>query len=130
MKKRVLSILLVVTMAAAMLAGCGKESKEANSTDTSEEKVLRWNVGAEPTCIDPMIVGKESMQIVNNTFEGLMRTLNGEQVCAMAESYEVSDDALTYIFHLRDAKWSDGEPVKAEDFAYAWFRMIDPKRCV
>lgn len=127
MKKRVLSILLVVTMAAAMLAGCGKESKEANSTDTSEEKVLRWNVGAEPTCIDPMIVGKESMQIVNNTFEGLMRTLNGEQVCAMAESYEVSDDALTYTFHLRDAKWSDGEPVKAEDFAYAWFRMIDPK---
>lgn len=44
----------------------------------------------------------------------------------MAESWEVSEDGLTYTFKLRDAKWSDGEPVKAQDFEFAWKRALDP----
>ena len=45
----------------------------------------------------------------------------------MAESWDVSDDGLTYTFHLRqDAKWSDGDPVTAHDFEYAWRRICDP----
>ena len=45
----------------------------------------------------------------------------------MAEKWEVSKDGLTYTFHLRkDAKWSDGKPVKAGDFEYAWKRALNP----
>ena len=45
----------------------------------------------------------------------------------MAESYEISEDLLTYTFKLRDAKWSNGDPVTAEDFAYAWKWALNPE---
>ena len=44
----------------------------------------------------------------------------------IAESYEISEDGLDYTFHLRDCKWSDGEPVKAGDFECAWKRALNP----
>ncbi|MFP3514226.1 ABC transporter substrate-binding protein, partial [Peribacillus sp. SIMBA_075] len=47
---------------------------------------------------------------------------------AMAEKWEISEDGKTYTFHLRDGiKWSNGDPVKASDFEYAWKRLLDPK---
>ena len=44
----------------------------------------------------------------------------------IAETYDLSDDGLTYTFHLRDAKWSNGDPVTANDFVFAWDRVVDP----
>ena len=44
----------------------------------------------------------------------------------MAESVEMTSDGLTYTFHIRDAKWSNGDPVTAYDFEYAWNRVLDP----
>ena len=53
---------------------------------------------------------------------------DGELVPAMAESYEQSDDGLKYTFYLRDdIKWSNGDPVTAGDFEYAWKRVVDPE---
>lgn len=56
---------------------------------------------------------------------------NGNLVEGMAESYEVSEDGLTYTFKLRDdITWSNGDPVTAHDFEYAWKRALDPETAV
>ncbi|OON90966.1 MAG: ABC transporter substrate-binding protein [Candidatus Epulonipiscium fishelsonii] len=88
---------------------------------------LVYNLGADPLTLDPQLSAAiDSAQIINNTFEGLVREIDGKVVPAIAESWEVSDNQLVYTFHLRDAKWSDGEPVTAQDFVYAWQRGVDP----
>lgn len=119
--------LVAFLLAAIMLTGCGGSTqKEANAEET--KKVLNWNVNVEPEALDPMLMSTYGMQIVNNTFEGLMRTYDGELIYGLAEKYEISEDETTYTFYLRDdAKWSDGEPITADDFIFAWTRMIDPE---
>ena len=52
---------------------------------------------------------------------------DGKVAPGIAETWEVSPDGKTYTFHLRDAKWSDGTPVTAEDFKYAWLRALAPE---
>jgi len=70
----------------------------------------------------------EGSDALRSLFEGLMNEdAKGEMVPGVAESYEVSDDQLVYTFKLRDAKWSNGEPVTAEDFAFAWQRVVNPE---
>lgn len=94
----------------------------------ANDGVLNWNLGADPKTVDPGLnSANDGGHVINNTFEGLMREINGELVPAMAESYEVSEDGMTYIFKLRDAKWSDGQPVTAGDFEYAWKRALSPE---
>lgn len=94
---------------------------------TTDDGTLQWNLGSEPKTIDPALNSAvDGGHIINNTFEGLMRKDDEGVKPAMAESYKVSDDGLVYTFTLRDAKWSDGQPVKAQDFEYAWKRALDP----
>jgi oligopeptide transport system substrate-binding protein len=71
----------------------------------------------------------EGNEMLLQLFEGLYTQDNtGELVPALATSYELSDDQMTYTFHLRkDAKWSNGDPVTAHDFVFAWSRLADPK---
>lgn len=89
---------------------------------------IRYNLGADPKTLDPALnTAVDGATILANTYEGLMRLDENElPIPGMAETHEISDDLLEYTFHLRDAKWSDGEPVKAEDFKYAWIRALDP----
>lgn len=95
-------------------------------------QLLYLSLGPDPTSLDPSFYGGaltdgyEGGHIINNTFEGLLRQINGKLEPAIAEKYEVSDDKMTYIFTLRDTKWSDGQSVKAQDFEYAWKRSLDP----
>ncbi|MCK2185359.1 peptide ABC transporter substrate-binding protein [Halomonas getboli] len=67
-------------------------------------------------------------QILMDVYEGLVKkSPDGRLLPGMATSWEVSDDGLTYTFHLReDAAWSDGEPVTAEDFVFGWRHLLDP----
>jgi peptide/nickel transport system substrate-binding protein/oligopeptide transport system substrate-binding protein len=67
------------------------------------------------------------MSLAVNSFEGLMTyDSEGNLQCAQAEKYEVSEDGLSYTFTLRDGlKWSNGEALTANDFAYAWKRAAD-----
>ena len=95
---------------------------------STDDSMLVWNLSADPKTVDPGYVSsKDGGHIVNNIFEGLMREIDGEYLPAMAESYEISDDQTTYTFHLRDAAWSDGKPVTARDFEYAWKRAMSPE---
>ncbi len=115
--------------AVSLLAvGCGGEGSNAGS---KQGEILKLNLSnGEPTSIDPAkAFDDDSMEVVNNLFEGLTR-LNKEHQPepAVAEKIDKSDDGLTYTFTLRkDAKWSNGEPVTAQDFEYAWKRVLDPK---
>jgi len=130
--KKILAILLTLVMITVSLAGCGRGSNTDENGGTPDggtkvEQVLRWNLGAEPKTIDPQLnSANDGGHVINNTFEGLYREINGELVPAMAERHEVSDDLITYTFYLRDAKWSDGKPVTAHDFEFAWKRALDP----
>ena len=69
-----------------------------------------------------------SFEVIADYTDGLRQMdSDGQAVPAIAESYELSDDGLTYTFHLRtDAKWSNGTPVTAADFVFAWQRAVDP----
>ena len=116
-----IALLLVIIMTFGMLAaGCG----------TSGTKELVVQVGSEPNTIDPALNSAvDGATMLIHAFEGLMNLdKDGVPVEAQAESYEVSDDGLTYTFTLRDGlKWSDGEPVTAEDYVYSWKRAVDPE---
>ncbi|GAB2781096.1 peptide ABC transporter substrate-binding protein [Halomonas shantousis] len=67
--------------------------------------------------------------ILMDVYEGLVKeSAEGEVLPGMATDWDVSEDGLTYTFHLRDdARWSDGEPVTAEDFVFGWRHLLDPK---
>ena len=101
----------------------------ASSADTSGEKVFRFAIGMDPTTLDPSkgnsVLDNEVQRALT---EGLVRTIDGEVTPGCAESWDVSDDQLTYTFHLRDGlKWSDGTDLTAQDFLYGIRRLVDPE---
>ena len=143
MKKRILPLLLTAAMVAG-LAGCGSsaakettaasdnnqttaESTEAGST--TGEKILKVQVGPDPETVDPALNSAiDGGNMILHAFEGLL-TLdeNGQLKEGQAESWETSEDGLTWTFHLRDGlKWSDGTDLTAKDFVYSWQRVCDP----
>ncbi|XKE93807.1 peptide ABC transporter substrate-binding protein [Metaplanococcus flavidus] len=105
----------------------GGEAEPSGEPDA--EQVLNLVEGAEIPSMDSAIAEDAvAFNILNNVNEGLFR-LNEENVAipALAEAEpEVSEDGLTYTFKLRDANWSDGTPITAQDFVFAWQRAIDP----
>ena len=90
---------------------------------------IRYNLGTEPAAIDPAITqGIPEANIILQVFDGLTRIddKNMPQP-AIAKSWTVSADLKTYTFTLRDATWTDGTPVTASDFEYAWIRALTPE---
>ena len=89
------------------------------------DEPLQICICGEPMTLDPILkMANDIAMIAGNTSAGLLReNAQGQYECVLAERYEISDDGKTYTFHLRpDLKWSDGAPLTAEDFAYAWKR--------
>ena len=89
-----------------------------------------WSTTSRPTYDPSTSTETFALPVIGATFEGLVKYApDGSVVPALAESWDVSPDGLTYTFHLRsDAKWSDGKPVTAGDFVYAWKRVLTPAR--
>ena len=100
----------------------------ASIAAASAESVLHRGNGAEPETLDPhKSTGVTENNIENDIFEGLVAwSATGEITPGMAESWDISDDGKVYTFHLRDAKWSNGDPFTAEDFVYSFRRAVDP----
>ena len=131
MRKR-LYALLGCLLAAAVIGGCsgssdtqtsgsGSESGTVAEGDASAEggKVIKYVMQNEPETLDPNMNNYANSSIVlQNLFTGLMQIgPDGSLINGCAESYEVSEDGLTYTFTLRDGlKWSDGQPLTAGDF--------------
>jgi len=99
----------------------------ANGTSTALD--LAVQVGPNPETIDPALnSAADGANIIVHAYEPLMIVdPDNKIVGGQAESFDVSEDGLTYTFHLRDGlKWSDGTPLTAEDFVYSWKRLADP----
>lgn len=116
------------------LAGCSKsEPKSGLSTSavsTGPRTALNFGNGTEPQDIDPQIVtGVPENKIVNALFEGLVAEgpTGADTVGGVAERWEISEDGRVYTFFLRTtAKWSNGDPVTAQDFVASYRRMLTP----
>lgn len=138
--KKVSAVLIICALIfSTVLAGCSKDqgaetkADAGTKTDAVKEtkpKILLYNNSKEPTSIDPPIgFDQISYDIVNNVFEGLTR-LGKDQTPepAMAKEWKIAPDGKKYTFTLRDGIiWSNGDPVKAADFEFAWKRLLDPK---
>ncbi|MRI82164.1 peptide ABC transporter substrate-binding protein [Aerococcaceae bacterium DSM 109653] len=119
-----------VLLGAALLAFSPIAELSAATVAAQEEQVLNLAIGSEPPTIDPALAtDSTSGAIIKNVFEGLTAMNNeGEVLPAAAESWEVSEDGLTYTFTLRDGNvWSNGDPVTASDFEFAWKRVLNPE---
>ncbi len=107
------------------------QSPSSNSKKISPEKVetsIRMNIKDEPHTLDPRKARDlNSITLIKMLFEGLTRLGCEEKiVLALAEKVELSLDLRTYTFTLRDALWSNGDPVTASDFSYAWTMCLSP----
>jgi len=95
----------------------------------AKRQTLVFNNGAEPETLDPaLMTGVPEMTLALALFEGLTslhpKTL--VPVPGIAERWDLSADGRTYVFHLRPSRWSDGSPLTAHDFVYAWRRTLEP----
>ncbi|MCH9613951.1 MAG: hypothetical protein SP1CHLAM54_09600 [Chlamydiia bacterium] len=90
---------------------------------------LRLNIGCAPHTLDPRITRTDhSHMIVKMLYEGLTRIgPDKKPQPAIAKEIKCSDDGLTYTFHLRDSKWTDGSPITAHDFEYSWKKVLETK---
>ncbi len=144
--KRIVALVLAMVMALS-LAACGGSASSAPAAtaapaaagdaapaDTAAaasdgDKVLNVMVEVEVESLDPQVATDgTSFEVIANYTDGLTR-LDGEGVAmrGLAECWYLSEDGSGYTFHLReDANWSNGEPVTADDFVFAWQRAVDP----
>ncbi|QNU18109.1 peptide ABC transporter substrate-binding protein [Geobacillus zalihae] len=138
MKKRFSFFLVLLLALSTFLAACGggKDNNNAQGGQGGEkpaekkEQVLNLLETQEIPSLDSALATDQvSFIVLNNVMEGLYRLgKDNKPVPGVAESYTVSEDGKTYTFKLRqDAKWSNGDPVTAHDFVFAWRRVLDPK---
>lgn len=126
-KKTMINTLLV----AALFGGVNvaQAADVPAGTKLAEVQQLVKGNGSEPATLDPhKTEGTVESNILRDLFEGLVASgPKGEILPAVAESWETKDNKH-YVFHLRkDAKWSNGDPVTAHDFVFAFQRAVDPK---
>jgi oligopeptide transport system substrate-binding protein len=106
-----------------LLLSCTKKSTEGLN-------VFRYPIESEPTTLDWSVMEDHiDFDVLSNVHYGLARYDRQLNVIpSLAEKWEISPDGKTYSFFLRDSKWSDGVPVRAQDFVYSWLRILEPKR--
>ena len=138
MKKMAL-VLAAVLASGMILTACGGSGNGAKETTGNQASTttttttggldLAVQIGPDPETVDPALnTAIDASNVILHAFETLLTfDENNDIVPGQAESFDVSDDGLTYTFHLRDGlKWSDGSDFTAEDFVYSWKRLADP----
>ncbi|WP_054750518.1 peptide ABC transporter substrate-binding protein [Lacticaseibacillus thailandensis] len=128
MRKRVLMFASALTLGALMLSAWGANKPAAKQV--APKQVLRWTETTQLATDDPaQAVDTLSFNVLLNTQEGLYRASNHGQKMnlALAKRVQISANGKTYKVTLRKAKWSNGEPITAQDFVYGWRRVVDPK---
>mgnify|MGYP001515929154 FL=1 len=148
MKKRTFALLLAAVMACSALAGCGggnaapettqpsagPQTPDAQGTQPAEKQEiqLHWAAANFYSFDNNANYAAEEIQVQSHVLEGLVRPTTdeaGNQILAPAgaERWDVSDDGLTYTFHLREYYWSDGVQVTAQHFVDSFRRIGDPR---
>lgn len=115
----------LVTVSALVLGLVGFNTTVFAETGTSDLNIM---LETPVESLDPQqATDGTSFEVIADYTDGLMQMdADGQAIPAIAESYDLSEDGLTYTFHLRDASWSNGDPVTAADFVYGWQRAVDP----
>ncbi|MBC7230456.1 MAG: ABC transporter substrate-binding protein [Actinobacteria bacterium] len=135
MRKGKTALILVVFIALAIglamiYAGCGEKKEEEEKGGKKKGGTFNYCLVSDPVSLDPaQLQESQGIEVGKQIFDGLMdndpKTM--ELVPAMAESYEVSDDATVFTFKLKKGvKFHNGRECKAEDFVYSWNRVCDP----
>lgn len=145
MQKRLFGILAAAAIIVAACGGAtttpaatvGPSTGTAPSGDASAppagglaaEQILRVDIAGEPPTLDPNKAQDSNSLTVLRALHRPLVYINDklEVVPALAEKYEISDDAQTLTFTLRDAKYSNGDPIVAGDLVYSWKRLVDPR---
>lgn len=142
MNKRVMpSVIICFFIFSLLISACSQSSSnniqsqptssanQASSSNATPQQVLKINTKTEPQSLNPALIDNQSAgDMANQLFEGLVRVdKNGEVIPGVAEKWGISADNTLYTFYIRkDAKWSNGEPVTAEDFVYSWEKALRP----
>src|SRR5262249_101985 len=121
--------LIVIAVAAlcALTAGC--QGKAQRPPCPAGQVCLEYGNETEPLSLDPQVANLLTEgRVIGDLMVGLTtEAADGKAMPGMATSWETSADGLTWTFHLREAKWSDGAPVTADDFVYSYRRILDPR---
>lgn len=126
MLKRIIALALTAALTLSMVA-CGTPAAAPESSNEGPKTTFRYSELSEIPTLDPQLANSvPSNTAILHIQEPLVRMYNGVLEPGAAESWEISEDGLTYTFHLRDMTWSDGQPVTAGDFEYAIKRLVDP----
>ena len=129
MKRTVKQFSFLTLASLAVLSACGNTGQENTENAGEEQQILNLAAESEMDTMDTTI-STTNFTPMNNVFEGLITyDLEGNLVPGNAAAMpEVSEDGLTYTFTVReDANWSNGTPVTADDFVFAWKRMVNPE---
>ncbi len=127
--KKIIAFLLVAVMVLSFAACSGGNSKPADNKDGSAAAAsggtMSIMLGTNVMSLDTdLATDGDSFEVIADCIDGLMQMdTDGAAIPAIAESYDLSEDGRTYTFHLRDAKWSNGDPVTSGDFVFAWRRI-------
>lgn len=132
MKKSLVLVLAMLLILSVALTACGPKSPATPAAPTEQPKdvqELTVNLFQENSTMDWQGMSSTGeIQIYNWVMEGLTRSAGqGKVKPGIAEKWDVSPDGKVWTFHLRDAKWTDGTPVTANDFKYGAMRALDPK---
>ncbi|HKP70364.1 MAG TPA: peptide ABC transporter substrate-binding protein [Pyrinomonadaceae bacterium] len=134
MKKRSSTIHIgIVAALCALLAGCGTSAKQQywGKTVPPQENVLRYVTGSEPESLDPAVPnGQPEARLLMALYDALIEyhPLTVEPIPSVAESWEIKEGGTEYIFHLRkNAKFSNGDPITANDFVFTIRRGFKPE---
>jgi len=113
---------------AAPVSETTQAAAETKAAEAAKGNALNVHIDVEVASMDPQIATDgTSFEVIADTTDGLYELdADGNPVPALAESVDKSADGLTLTYHLRDAKWSNGTPVTAKDFVFAWRRAVNP----
>lgn len=132
LKKAVVTSLAILSVGgwAGAPATLSQSQVKLSQVQAQESREIRWSQGSEITTLDSAkAYDQVAFTALKQVSEGLYRIqADGTLAPAGAKDYTLSEDGLTYTFQLReDAKWSNGDPVTAQDYVYAWQRAINPE---
>ena len=130
-RNRWLSAVLLVLVAVLLVAGCGGGDDEGTDTGgggaAAADQTLKWGLGSEFQLDPGLATDTTSAKLVLNIYDPLVKLGDDlEAVPAMAESWDVEGAKVVYHL-LSGAKWSNGDPVTAKDYEYAWKRAVSPE---
>jgi len=121
---------IILSLLALITLGCSGGGESSSRGGTAKRDTINVNIGTEPPSLDwSRSMDSTSYSVLNNVMEGLTKfNDNFTPEPALAESWHTSEDGKTYTFKIREGvRWTDGKPLRAQDFEYSWKRILNPE---